>query len=178
LGVPYFYLCEAFGWRLMRFVFRDLLVVVVFRASFLSVIVCGCFLFSVIYSAAICGYVIFLCSSLHCGIAVFLTILPLPLGLTLLYQVLCLWLLPVTQRTSHLIYINFNTDYKCIFASENKHFLLGEAVTLKGTRGSVVGWSTMLQAGTLRFRFPMRSLHFSIDLTIPVAIWPWGRLSL
>jgi hypothetical protein len=31
---------------------------------------------------------------------------------------------------------------------------------MKGTRGSVVGWGTMLQAAKSRFRFPMRSLDF------------------
>jgi hypothetical protein len=46
-----------------------------------------------------------------------------------------------------------------------------------GTRGIVVGWGTMLQAGRSRVRFPMRSLDFSN--------WPFqpqygsgGRLSL
>jgi hypothetical protein len=33
-------------------------------------------------------------------------------------------------------------------------------ITIIGVRGSVVGWSTMLQAGRSRIRFPMRSLDF------------------
>jgi hypothetical protein len=47
-----------------------------------------------------------------------------------------------------------------------------------GTRGSVVGWGTMLQAGRSRVRFQVRSLDFLIDLILPAALWPCGRLSL
>jgi hypothetical protein len=50
-------------------------------------------------------------------------------------------------------------------------------VLSEGARGNVVS-CTMLQTGRSRFQFLMRSLDFSIDLILPAALWPWGRLSL
>jgi hypothetical protein len=50
--------------------------------------------------------------------------------------------------------------------------------SLFGARCSVVGWGTILQTGSTRFRFPIKSLDFSIDLILPAALWPWGWLSL
>jgi hypothetical protein len=47
-----------------------------------------------------------------------------------------------------------------------------------GARGTVIGWGTMLQTARSRLRFPMGPLDFSINLILPAALWPWGRLGL
>ena len=47
-----------------------------------------------------------------------------------------------------------------------------------GVCGGAVGWGTALQVESSRVRFPMLSLEFFIDIILPVALWPWGRLSL
>jgi hypothetical protein len=36
----------------------------------------------------------------------------------------------------------------------------------------------LVETGRSRLRFPMESLEFFSDLILPVALWPWGRLSL
>jgi hypothetical protein len=47
-----------------------------------------------------------------------------------------------------------------------------------GTRGSVIGWGTMLQAGRSRIRFLTKSPDFSVDLILPSALCPWGILNM
>jgi hypothetical protein len=43
-----------------------------------------------------------------------------------------------------------------------------------GARG---GLGTALQTGRSWVRFPIVSLEFFSDIILPVALWPWGRLS-
>jgi hypothetical protein len=43
---------------------------------------------------------------------------------------------------------------------------------------AAVGWGTALQAWRSRVWFPIVSLEFFIDVTLPATLWPWGRLSL
>jgi hypothetical protein len=42
------------------------------------------------------------------------------------------------------------------------------------TRGSVVGWGTVLQAGRSLLDSRWGHRFSSIDLTLPAALWPWG----
>jgi hypothetical protein len=65
---------------------------------------------------------------------------------------------------------------RCSSVSEFGFFLF--VLTNKWARGSVLGWGTMLQARRSRVQFPMKSLHFSIDLILVDTLRTRGRLSL
>jgi hypothetical protein len=47
-----------------------------------------------------------------------------------------------------------------------------------GARGRTGCWGTMLLTVRPWVQLPMKLLYFSIDLILPAALWPWGRLSL
>jgi len=52
------------------------------------------------------------------------------------------------------------------------------AVIIGGVSVGAVGCGTAIQAGRSRARFPMGRLQFFIDVILPAALCPWGRLSL
>ena len=47
-----------------------------------------------------------------------------------------------------------------------------------GACGGAVGWGTALQAGRSWVQFMKVSFEFYIDIILPAALYPWGRLSL
>ena len=69
--------------------------------------------------------------------------------------------------------------HRCFFVPLNKQIGNISISRLRwGDRGGAVGSGTVLQVGRSRVPFSMVSLGFSIDIILPAAIWPWGRLNL
>jgi hypothetical protein len=56
--------------------------------------------------------------------------------------------------------------------------VLTSAINGFWARGGAVGWGTALQAGISQFRLQIVSLEFFIDIILPEALWPWGRLNI
>jgi hypothetical protein len=73
-------------------------------------------------------------------------------------------------------YETVNTHKICV-PKTNKNYL-GDVRWRRGyAAGGVVGRGTALQTGRSRVRFLMVLLGIFIDIIVPAAIWPWGRLS-
>ena len=66
----------------------------------------------------------------------------------------------------------------CNFYSKLRSQIMKIQAVLRRARGSTVGWGTAVQVRRSRVRFPKVSLEFFIDIILPAALWPWGRLSL
>ena len=62
-----------------------------------------------------------------------------------------------------------------LFVKANQRLAFVQSPATEGAHGSADGTRTALQAGRSRFRFPMVSLEFFIDINLPAALWPWGR---
>jgi hypothetical protein len=78
-----------------------------------------------------------------------------------------------------LFYISLSSkpiNTLCMIADRERFSAFG--VDHWETGGVAVGLFTTLLAGRSRIQLPMVSLQFFIDIFIPAALWPWGRLNL
>jgi hypothetical protein len=82
----------------------------------------------------------------------------------------------LTIYTSLPLYYNCHI-HKSLLAYYTSHADLSLPAHYRGAPGSIIGWGTMLQAGSSWVQF-LTSLDFSIYLILPAALWPYSRLSL
>jgi hypothetical protein len=78
----------------------------------------------------------------------------------------------------HIVRVSRTIGTGMYFVWHCSLLMLSTPTSVRGARRGALGWGTALQAGRSRIRFPMSSLEFFIDILLPVALWPWVRLSL
>jgi hypothetical protein len=66
------------------------------------------------------------------------------------------------------LHINYNANIKHALLNQCSLFLFYTSTRV--TRGSIVGWGTLLQAGRSWVPFPMKSMDFPIDLILPAEL--------
>jgi len=83
------------------------------------------------------------------------------------------------QRQIWSLFIESASGWRNVFSKlKSSHVINTDTRCLNQLRYRAVGWGTALQVGWSRFRFPIVSLKFFIDIILPAALWPWGWLSL
>jgi len=95
----------------------------------------------------------------------------------------CLWW--IIKMDCSKIYKNIVLSVYALYLNYRKqhHHISGKPSLsvrryFEGARGRAVGWDTALPVTRSLVWFPMVSLEFFIDIILPVALWPWGWLSL
>jgi hypothetical protein len=96
---------------------------------------------------------------------------------------LCCWHVHVRYgHVSPYFVVEWGVYLLTVRADHAVKFLSGGQIVLlvlhENYRSTLGQTGTALQTGRWQDRFPMVPLEFFIDIILPAALWPWGRLNL
>ena len=80
------------------------------------------------------------------------------------------WLITVTSQNRYVAVLQKTRCFWC--------FKVCRWARCFRNLGGAGRWGTTLRSGRSRVRFPMVLLEFFIDVSLPPALWSWGRVSL